>query len=115
MGSQKLKTLPAVMKNKLDHSFVEYVVEQIQNAGNISYKYMFGGCAIYFEKKVVALICDNQLYIRPTKKGRDYIKNVEEQSPYPGAKPHFLIEDKIDDKEWLCDLIKITVENLEKE
>jgi TfoX/Sxy family transcriptional regulator of competence genes len=101
------------MKNKLDHSFVEYVLEQIQNAENISYKYMFGGCAIYSGKKVVALICDNQLYIRPTKKGRNYIKNVQEQSPYFGAKPHFLIEEKIDDKDWLCNLIKITAEDLD--
>ena len=33
-------------------------------------------------------------------------------SPYPGAKPIFLIEDKLDDRDWLVDLIKITVREL---
>jgi TfoX/Sxy family transcriptional regulator of competence genes len=100
------------MKTTIDKSFVEFIVGQIQEVGDISYKYMFGGCAIYYKNKVVALICDNSLYIRPTEGGRNFIKNVCEESPYPGAKLHFLIEDKIDDKEWLCELIKITAEKL---
>lgn len=91
----------------VNRSFVDYVIEQIQDIGSVSHKYMFGGCAIYFKNKVVALICDNQLFVRPTIKGKDYIKNVIEEPPYPGAKKHFLIEN-VDDKEWLCELIRIT-------
>ncbi|MGE5392134.1 MAG: TfoX/Sxy family protein [Candidatus Saccharibacteria bacterium] len=102
----------AVKKGKLDKSFVEFIIEQIQDVGNISYKYMFGGCAIYRGSKVVALICDNQLYIRPTVKGKKFLKNVNEKPPYPGAKPHFLIEDGIDNKELLCDIIRITDKEL---
>ena len=101
-------------KTKLDKSFVEYVINQIQDVGDISYKYMFGGCAIYCRDKVVALVCNNKLYIRPTQSGRKFIKNVCEEPPYRGAKLHFLIEDNIDDKEWLCNLIKITAEELNK-
>ncbi|MFA5086888.1 MAG: TfoX/Sxy family protein [Candidatus Paceibacterota bacterium] len=100
------------MKAKLDKSFVEYVVDQIQDMGDVSYKYMFGGCSIYFRNKVVALICNNQLFVKPTLDGKRFIKNVNEQSPYPGAKSHFLIEDEIDDKEWLIELIKITAGEL---
>lgn len=100
------------MKNNIDKSFVEFVVGQIQEVGNISYKYMFGGCLIYYQNKVVALICNNSLYIRPTENGRKFIGDVCEEAPYSGAKLHFLIEDKIDDKEWLCELIKITAEEL---
>lgn len=97
---------------KLDKKFVEYVALQMQDAVDISYKYMFGGCAIYFDNKVVALVCNNKLYVKPTEGGRKFIKNVCEESPYPGAKPHFLIDDKIDDKEWLCQLIRITADEL---
>lgn len=100
------------MKNNLDKSFVEFVVKQIKDIGNISYKYMFGGCAIYWQKKVVALVCNSSLYVRPTEGGRNFIKNVYEESPYPSAKLHFLIEDRIDDKEWLGELIKITAKEL---
>ncbi len=98
--------------NKLDKNFVEFVVEQMNDAGEISYKYMFGGCAIYFEDKVIALICDNKLYVKPTEIGRSFIKYVCEESPYPGANPHFLIDDKIEDKKWLSRLIRITADEL---
>jgi TfoX/Sxy family transcriptional regulator of competence genes len=96
----------------LDKSFVEFIIGQIESVGNISYKYMFGGCAIYCKNKVVALICNNKLYIRPTKNGKKFIKTIIEESPYPGAKAHFLIEGEVDDKEWLCALIKITAKEL---
>lgn len=75
---------------------------------------MFGGCAIYCHNKVVALICDNQLYIRPTQEGKIFIKTAHEISPYPGAKPHFLIAENIDNKEWLCNLIRTTFKELQR-
>lgn len=52
------------MSSKKD--FADYVVDQIQNAGLITYKKMFGEYAIYSENKIVAFICDNQLFIKPT-------------------------------------------------
>jgi TfoX/Sxy family transcriptional regulator of competence genes len=101
-------------KFKLDKSFVEYVINQIQDIGDISYKYMFGGCAIYCCGKVVALVCNNQLFVRPTQRGGKFIGIANKKPPYPGAKPHFLVEDKIDDREWLMKLIEITSEELSK-
>ena len=111
MKNMTNRKAPPPNRKILDKSFVEFVIDQIQAVGNISHKYMFGGCAIYRNNKVVALICDNQLYIRPTAAGKMFIKTVVEKPPYRGTKPHFLIED-VDDKEWLCDLIKITDKEL---
>jgi TfoX/Sxy family transcriptional regulator of competence genes len=95
-----------------DKSFVEFVVSQMQNAGSISCRAMFGGHTIYCDGKVVALICDGQLFVKPTEKGREFIGEVQESPPYPGAKPCFLIEDRIEDKEWISRLIQITTEEL---
>lgn len=95
-----------------DKGFVEFVVDQIENAGQISYKYMFGEYGIYSDNKIFGLICDNKLFIKPTEAGRAYIEEVVEAPPYPGAKNSFLIEDKLDDREWLSQLIRITVEEL---
>jgi len=69
---------------------------------------MFGGCTLYSNDKVVALICDKQLFIKPTEAGRSFIGEVVEAPPYPGAKNCFLIGDQIDDAEWLTALIKVT-------
>ena len=95
-----------------DLSFVEFVAEQIEHAGEIRFRKMFGEYALYCNEKVVALICDNQLYVKPTKSGREYIGQVIEAPPYPGAKLYFLIEDQIEDRNWIGQLIKLTAEEL---
>jgi TfoX/Sxy family transcriptional regulator of competence genes len=92
--------------------FVEFVIEQMENAGVITYRKMFGEYALYCDGKIMALICDNQLFIKPTKAGRAYISNIIEAPPYPGAKPYFLIEDQLENKDWISNLVKITAEEL---
>ena len=92
--------------------FVEYVLSQIENAGEITAKKMFGEYGVFSDGKIFALICDNKLFVKPTEGGRKYIGNVVESPPYPGAKPSFLIEDKLEDREWLSQLIKITLAEL---
>jgi len=95
-----------------NEDFVNYVVEQMAGADAISSRKMFGEYAVYSGKKVVALICDDKLFIKTTDGGRDFIGEVNEAPPYPGAKMSFLIEDKIDDSEWLSELVRITAEEL---
>jgi TfoX/Sxy family transcriptional regulator of competence genes len=95
-----------------DQNFVNFVIEQIKNAGDITAKKMFGEYGIYAEGKLVGLICDNKLFIKPTISGREFIGNVVEALPYEGAKPSFLIEDKIEDSEWLSELVRISVNEL---
>ena len=95
-----------------DLDFIEFVVDQMQNAGVISCRPMFGGHTIYCEGKVVALICDNQLFVKPTKAGRSFIVNVVEAPAYTGAKPSFLIEEQLEDREWISHLIKVTQKEL---
>jgi TfoX/Sxy family transcriptional regulator of competence genes len=92
--------------------FVDYILEQIENAGVITYRKMFGEYAIYSGKKVVALVCDNQLFIKPTAGGKSFIGNVTEAPAYPGAKMSYLIEDNLDNSEWISELIRITASEL---
>jgi TfoX/Sxy family transcriptional regulator of competence genes len=92
--------------------FVKFVVDQMESAGAITYKKMFGEYAIYCNGKVIALICDNQLFIKPTDGGKSFIEDVVEAPPYPGAKMYYLIEDKFEDREWISDLVRITADAL---
>jgi TfoX/Sxy family transcriptional regulator of competence genes len=95
-----------------DQKFVDFVLDQIENAGEITAKKMFGEYGIYADGKIFGLICDNKLFVKPTKAGREFIGDVVEAPPYQGAKPSFLIEDKIEDREWLSELIRISVKEL---
>ena len=95
-----------------DQNFVNFVVEQIKNAGEITAKKMFGEYGIYADGKLFGLICDNKLFIKSTIAGRAFIGNVVEASPYEGAKVSFLIEDKIDNSDWLSELVRISLNEL---
>ena len=88
---------------------VTFILDQIKGAGYISAKKMFGEYAIYCDNKVVALVCGNMLFVKPTVSGKTFIGEVDEQPPYPGAKKYFLISgDLWEDSEWMSELIKIT-------
>jgi TfoX/Sxy family transcriptional regulator of competence genes len=95
-----------------DLAFVEYVRDQMSAAGTITSRKMFGDYAIYCDGKVVALVCDDQLFVKPTSAGRSFVKRVTEAPPYPGAKAHFLIGDELDDREWISNLVRITEREL---
>jgi TfoX/Sxy family transcriptional regulator of competence genes len=95
-----------------DEDFIKFLVEQMELAGAIRYRKMFGEYAIYCNEKVVALVCDNKLFVKPTEGGRAFIGEVVEAPPYQGAKLSFLIEEQFEDKEWLCELITITEKEL---
>lgn len=95
-----------------DLEFMEFLADQMAGAGEISYRKMFGEYAIYCEGKVVALVCDNQLFVKPTAAGRAFIGMPVEAPPYPGAKNSFLIEDAFEDRDWISELIRITAKDL---
>jgi len=104
----KLYKIKKEPKMATELSFVEFIVEQIENAGDISYRKMFGEYALYSDGKVVALICNNQLFVKPTESGRSFMGEIVEAPPYPGAKLYFLIEDKFEDSDWISELIRLT-------
>jgi TfoX/Sxy family transcriptional regulator of competence genes len=95
-----------------DKDFVDFVTGQINNVGEITAKKMFGEYGLYADGKLFGLICDNKLFIKPTQAGREFIGAVIESPPYEGAKPSFLIEEKIEDSDWLSELISISLKEL---
>jgi TfoX/Sxy family transcriptional regulator of competence genes len=92
---------------------VDFILEQISAAGNVSARKMFGEFGVYCDGKIVALICNDQLFVKPTSSGRAFLGEVVEAPPYEGAKPSFLIDDnRWDDAEWMAQLIRLTAQDL---
>ncbi len=90
-----------------------FIAGQVSKAGRISLRKMFGEYAVYCNEKVVAFICDDELFVKPTEAGKNFIQDFTEGFPYPGAKPHLLVSgDKWDSREWLTKLISITEQAL---
>ncbi|PCE30696.1 TfoX/Sxy family protein [Burkholderia ubonensis] len=94
-------------------STVDFIVEQIAAAGAVSARKMFGEYGIYCDGKMVALVCDDQLFVKPTPDGKAFLGECDEGPPYPGAKPCFVISgERWDEHEWLSRLIQITAAQL---
>jgi TfoX/Sxy family transcriptional regulator of competence genes len=94
-------------------STVDFILDQIRAAGDVSVRNMFGEYAIYCGTKIVGLVCDDRLFVKKTDAGRSYVVRCLEKSPYDGAKPCFLISQKrMDDREWITELIRITSSEL---
>lgn len=92
---------------------IDYLLDQLSGLGQVSAKKMFGEYCVYLAGKPVALVCDDQLYLKPTSAGRDFVVKVIEEPPYPGAKPHLLVTaDLWEDREWLNQLILVTANEL---
>ncbi len=95
-----------------DQKFVDFILEQVDIPEQVTAKKMFGEYGLYFGDKIFALICDNKLFVKPTGAGRAFIKDVVEAPPYPGAKPSFLIEEQLEDRAWLKELVNLTAQEL---
>ncbi len=94
-------------------SIVDFILEQIESAGEVSSRKMFGEHAIYCDGKVVALVCNDQLFVKITPSGRALATDAEEGTAYKGAKPSMIIPaDNWEDREWLSSLIKSTAADL---
>lgn len=88
---------------------IDFILSQSADAGLLSARKMFGEYGIYCDGKIVALVCDDRLFIKPTLAGAEFLGQCIEEPPYPGAKPYFLIlQEKWKDRKWLSQLIRLT-------
>ena len=92
---------------------IDYIIKQVAQSVPASARKMFGEYALYVEDKVVGLVCDDQLFMKPTEAGRSFIGNVVEAPAFAGAKPSFLIaRDRLEDRAWLGELMHLTARAL---
>ncbi len=95
-------------------STIEYILDQLSSVPDMRARKMFGEYALYCGDKVVALVCDDTLFVKITEAGRTFVwDRYVEGAAYLGAKPSIVIDmDLVEDREWLSELIRLTEENL---
>jgi TfoX/Sxy family transcriptional regulator of competence genes len=67
---------------------------------------MFGEYALYLDGKVVALVCDDQLFLKSTPGAQAILSDCPTGHPYPGAKLHLLVTDALDDPDRVIAALK---------
>jgi DNA transformation protein and related proteins len=93
---------------------IDFFLDQLSLLDGVRARKMFGEYAVYYNEKVVALVCDDQLFVKITTSGKEFVGDkYEEGFAYQGAKPSMLIGEEIFyDKKILCELIRITADAL---
>lgn len=111
---QFLSRAPSIIGMSSNPQTVAFIVDQAGGAaGGVAARPMFGEVGLYLEGKLVALVCDDQLFVKPTSGGRAFAPDASEAAPYPGAKPCLLIDaERCDDGPWLKDLLRRTAAEL---
>lgn len=73
---------------------------------------MFGEYALYLDGKVVALVCDDHLYLKPTPGALTALPDCPQGHPYTGAKLHLLVTDALDDPDPVITALKAIAADL---
>ena len=91
--------------------FLEYILEQLSEVEEITYRAMMGEYIIYYKGRIAGGIYDDRLLINPVKSVIDYVSDIRYEVPYEGAKEMILIEE-VDNKEYLTELFKAIYDDL---
>lgn len=91
---------------------IAFVAEQLAGAGSVSTRKMFGEYAVYLDGKVVALVCNDSLFIKPTPGALSLLSHPEMGVPYPGAKPHIAADTLLDEPELLVQVFRAVSQDL---
>lgn len=91
--------------------YLDFVLEQLSELDDITYKAMMGEYIIYYKGKIVGGIYDDRFLIKPVKAAKDMMPEAEPELPYEGAKEMLLVDD-IDNKGFMKELFAAMYDEL---
>ena len=91
--------------------YLEFILEQLSNLEDITYRAMMGEYIIYYKGKIVGGIYDDRFLVKPTKSAIAMMPNASMELPYKGAKKMLLV-DEVDNKDFLIQLFNAMYDEL---
>lgn len=91
--------------------YMDFVMDQLSDVNDVSYRAMMGEYVIYYRGKVVAGVYDDRFLVKPTTGAKAMLPNAPMEIPYPGGKPMIMVDD-IENRELLCDVFNVIYTDL---
>ena len=91
--------------------YLDFILEQVSELDNVSYKAMMGEFIIYYNGKIIGGIYDDRFLVKPVKSAIALMPNAKYELPYDGAKAMLLVDD-VDNKEFLIGLFDALYDDL---
>lgn len=92
-------------------SYLAFILEQLSELDDISYRAMMGEYILYYRGKVFGGIYDDRFLVKSTKTAVALVPDARMEVPYEGAKDMILV-DRVEDKEFLRALLEAMYEEL---
>lgn len=93
--------------------YLDFILEQLSDLDEISYRAMMGEFIIYYRGKIMGGIYDNRFLVKNIKSAREKMPDASLELPYEGAKKMLLVDD-VENKDFLRDLFDAMFEELPK-
>ena len=85
--------------------YLDFILEQLSELEDVTYRAMMGEYIIYYRGKVVGGIYDDRFLVKHTKSAAAMMPNADQELPYAGAKEMLLVDD-VDNKKLLSELLE---------
>lgn len=91
--------------------YLEYVLEQLSDIDEITYRAMMGEYILYYRDKIIGGIYDNRFLVKPVKSALEMMPDADMELPYEGAKEMILVDD-LKNREFLGELLEAMYDEL---
>ena len=91
--------------------YLDFILEQLSDLDDISYRAMMGEYIIYYRGKVVGGIYDDRFLVKPTKSAVSMMPDAGMELPYEGAKKMLLVDD-VENRKFLRKLLESMYDEL---
>ena len=91
--------------------YLHFIMEQLSDLEDISYRSMMGEYILYYHGKIVGGIYDDRLLVKKTKSALEHMPAAVCDFPYEGAKEMLLVKE-VDNKEFLTKLVEAMYDEL---
>ena len=76
--------------------YLDFILEQLSELDDVSYRAMMGEYIIYYRGKVVGGIYDDRFLVKQTKSAVELMPDANMELPYDGAKKMLLVDNAED-------------------
>ena len=94
-----------------DKGYLDYIMDQLSEAEDVSCRAMMGEYIIYCRGKVVGGIYDDRFLVKPTKTALALMPEAGMERPYEGAKEMLLVDDP-ENRELMRELLEGIADDL---
>lgn len=91
--------------------YLEYILEQLSDLEDVTYRAMMGEYIIYYRRKIVGGIYDDRFLVKPVKSAVEMMPNAKMELPYEGTKEMLLVDD-VEDGNFLKKLLEAMYDDL---